>query len=88
MRYLNKKELQRLRKEIKFCSVFINDYKNSLDIDPEKACNFFDSYAEYLSELMKDGGYKDNEFFDKLKDYDNINNLYDYYCYLGFDPFN
>lgn len=66
--------LVKLRQEITLNSVFLNDYTNTLDIDPNDAYTFFDGYAEYLGDLMAEDGRKEN-YQDILKEYDNEENL-------------
>ena len=76
---LTKKQLAQLRADIIFCSYYLRDYANRFDIDEETVCNFFDSYAEYLAELMAEDGHTDGEFFDMLEQYDTADNLWSYY---------
>ena len=72
---LSKTRLKRIREDVVLCSVYINDYKNRYDIDPKQVCMFFDGYAEFLGEEMKCDGISDEEFFDRLNEYDTIDNL-------------
>lgn len=80
--------LWKLRKEIMFCSLFVSDYRNSMGIDEHDVCDFFDGYAEYLAELMNydEEGRGDNHFFDHVDQYDNPDNLYDWYGCFEWDP--
>ena len=81
---LTKKTLVALRKEIVLCSVFVGDYENSLGFDPNKVCDFFDGYADYLGELMCEDGITDAGFFANLRKYDNPQNLWAWrLCYEG-----
>lgn len=80
---LSKTQLKRLRSDIILCSLYLKDYKNRYNLNPDQVCNFFDAYADYLLELMKTDNVTndyDSMFFDLLPAYDNINNLYDFYC--------
>lgn len=72
---LTKTQLKRLREDIALCSLYENDFKNRYDIDPKQVSMFFDGYAEYIGELMKEDGIDDAEFFDHLSEYDTIDNL-------------
>lgn len=76
---LNQQQLTELRADITLCSYYLRDYENRFDIDSKTACNFFDSYAEHLAELMAEDGYTDAEFFDMLEQYDTAENLWNYY---------
>ena len=73
---LSKEQLAQLRKEISLTSVFVSDYENTLGIEPHEASAFFDGYADYLEELMKENGLTDSDFYTALKDYDTEDNLY------------
>lgn len=77
---LTKKELKQLRNEITLNSLFFKDYSNTLFIKEKTACNFFDSYMEYLSDNFK---CKD---IDDIFKHDNLTNLYDYYFSFEYDP--
>lgn len=76
---ITKEIMQDLRNQVCLCSLYYNDYKNTYGIDEHILCDFFDGYADYLQELMEDDGFTDKEYFDKLSDYDNIDNLWNYY---------
>lgn len=82
---LNKEELKQLRKEIVLNSLFLNDYKNSVGIRKKDACNFFDSYLEYLSDLSKEDN-KNMDIIDIIDKYDTTYNLYNFYCLYEDDP--
>ena len=73
---LDRAQLVQLRSEILFTSVFVSDYQNTLGIEPHEASAFFDGYADYLSELMKEDGLTDSDFYTFLEDYDTEDNLY------------
>lgn len=78
----SEKELIELREEIPVGSLFIADYRNSFDLDPRAVCNFFDSYLDYLEELMNDDGIKDDDFWKRFPEYDNDDNLIAWlYCF-------
>lgn len=85
---MGKEQLWELRMQIPLCSLFYRDYRNTFDIDCHAVCDFFDGYADYLSELMNDDapGRGDDHFFDHLAQYDNPDNLWDWYCLLEDDP--
>ena len=79
---LTKNQLKQLRKEIVLNSLFLNDYNNSLFIKEKAAYAFFDSYIEYLYEIAHENNFKSDNITDVLNEYDNIENLYNYYlCY-------
>lgn len=83
---LTKNELKQLRKEIVLNSVFIKDYSNSLGIDENKVCTFFEGYAEYLNELaLSSKDYKIG-YYERITKYDTINNLWNYYNIFIDDP--
>jgi len=71
---LTKEQLWNLRKEIVLGSIYINDYKNSLNINPQAVCNFFDSFIEDAQQ--DDEGNFNNR---KTEDFDNAEELYNYY---------
>lgn len=76
--YLSREQLQQLRSEIVLNSCYLHDYNNSLGLDSHYVCAFFEGYSEYLFELMNEDGIPDDEKFDKLCLYDNIDNLENY----------
>ena len=85
---LSKTQLKRLREDITLNSLYLSDYENRYGIDRNDVFNFFDSYLNYLEELMQEDRPEltetevDNMFFDLLPEYDNINNLLEYqYCF-------
>lgn len=80
---LTKKQLKQLRKEITLNSLYLKDYNNNLFIKEKTACNFFDGYIEYLYEIAHENNFKSNDVIDVLNEYDNIENLFNYY--IGFD---
>lgn len=83
-----KEDLWALRKEIVVNSIHFDDYRNSFGIDKYSVSNFFDSYLDYLEELMLFDGKEDanDKFFDYLDEYDNSDNLLEFYnTYETFD---
>jgi len=80
---LTKNQLKQLRKEICLNSLFLKDYNNSFYIKEKTVCDFMDSYIEYLHELASDDNYNGDDVIDR---YDNIDNLYNYYCLFEDDP--
>lgn len=87
MKMLTKKQLKQLKNEIVLNSLFMKDYDNTLFIKRDRVCNFFNSFIEYIEEIYTErhghSAYSYNELF---KEYDNINNLYNYYCMFEEDP--
>lgn len=78
---LTKKQLKQLRSEITLNSLFFNDYSNTLYIKNKTACVFFDGYMEYIYDLATEEKHNNNlNVFDVIDEYDNIINLYNYYC--------
>lgn len=71
---LTKEQLWNLRKEIVLGSLFIKDYKNSLNINPQAVCNFFDSFIENAQQ-DDEGNFNNKE----IEDFDNAEDLYNYY---------
>lgn len=71
---LTKEQLWKLRKEITLGSIYVDDYKNSFEIEPQSVCNFFDSFIE-------DAQQDDNGNFNNrnIKEFDNAEELYNYY---------
>ena len=78
---MKKEELAKLRKEIVLGSLYYSDYKNSFEIDTHILCDFFDGYIEDLQYQMEEQieDYTDEQFFDYISQYDNVETLYDYY---------
>jgi hypothetical protein len=77
---LGKIQLKRLRNDITLGSLYISDYRNRYNIDPDLTCTFFDGFLEYIEQCMYDDipGFTDNQFFDYLPQYDNIEYLWEY----------
>ena len=83
---LTKKQLKQLRNEITLNSLYLKDYNNSLFIKEKTVCDFFNSYIEYLYEIVSD---ETLDIYDILDKYDNDNRLYNYYlscCIDNYDP--
>lgn len=78
---MNAAKLWKIRKEIKLNSLYISDYENSFGYDPFLVSQFFDGYLEHLENLMQENipSFDDSRFFDYLPEYDNRDNLMDYY---------
>ena len=76
---LNKKDLQVLRNEIVLNSLFISDYENSFGLNLWEVNAFFDGYLDYLEDLMLENDCTDENYFDNLKKYDTLENLWNYY---------
>lgn len=87
---LTKKQLKQLRADICLNSIYYDDYSNALYIKESTAMAFFDSYIEYIYDIARCDGYDDgSDIFTIIDNYDNINNLYNYYCDScidGYDP--
>lgn len=85
---MTKDMLWQLRMEIRLCSLYYADYRNSFGIDRHAVCDFFDGYADFLEELMQEKipDYNDADYFDRLPQYDNAENLWDWYCYFDEEP--
>ena len=49
-----RESLWALRKEIVLNSLFIADYRNSLNIDPHMLCSFFDGFLEEVETQMEE----------------------------------
>lgn len=85
---MTKDMLWQLRMEIRLCSLFYADYRNSFGIDRRAVCDFFDGYADFLEDLMREeiSDYNDEDYFDHLPQYDNAENFWDWYCCFDEDP--
>ena len=80
----SKEKLWEMRKEIKLNSIYVNDYVNSFGVTTDDCCNFFDGFIEYIAELAMDkyGAIPDNEWYDRLFEFDTPDDLWDwYYCF-------
>ncbi len=81
---LDIKQLEHLRKEIVFNSLYTTDYENSLNICPINVQDFFDGYLEYLFDLqMEDEEYGIEQ---DIAYYDTSNNLENWYNCFEDDP--
>lgn len=76
---LNESQLWELRQQIVLNSIFIKDYENDFEFDPNSICNFFDGYIEYILDIAAEDGNGDLGMNEILKRYDNPDNLFDYY---------
>lgn len=47
---LSKRKILKLRKEIVLNSMYMEDYENSLKLDPEEVYYYFDGYFDFLYE--------------------------------------
>ena len=85
---MTKDTLWRLRMEIRLCSLYYADYRNSFGIDRHAVCDFFDGYADFLEELMREEipDYNDAGYFDRLPQYDNAENLWAWYGCFDEEP--
>lgn len=85
---MTKDMLWRLRMEIRLCSLYYADYRNSFGIDKRAVCDFFDGYADFLEDLMQEEihDYNDEDYFGHLPQYDNAENLWDWYCCFDEEP--
>ena len=76
---LSKKDLQILRNEVVLNSLFTSDYENSFDLDTREVNVFFDGYLDYLEDLMLENDCTDENYFNNLRKYDTLENLWTYY---------
>lgn len=76
---MTKEKLWELRQEIVLNSLYYADYENSMGYTPHSVSGFFDGYLYHLGELMKEDGFGDDQFFEKLPVYDTLENLWDWY---------
>lgn len=82
-----KENLWKLRQEIGLCSLFVADYQNSFGVEEHVCCDFFEGYADFLENLMIEDFGEDYDYFYMLDEYDNPENLYNWYgCYADGDP--
>lgn len=83
---MDKESLWKLRKEIVLNSLYLHDYENSFNIDENIVCSFFDGYMEELNCIMEEKYTTEeirslsfDEYYNKLFELDNQENLYNYY---------
>lgn len=75
-------ELWELRQEIVLNSLYVSDYENSFGYHSADMCLFFESYLDYLCEVMKGIGIASEDHLKCLDEFDNPTNLkcwYDHY---------
>lgn len=86
---ITKKGLIQLRKDIYLNSLFVSDYENSLGIDANQVCNFFDGFVSFISELMTEDGIDagGDAFWEHLNEYDTDDNLIEWYNCFDQNPF-
>ena len=82
MAWLTKSELQQLRNEIVLGSLYLNDYENSLGIDPDAVYMCFESFLDYCWEEAEEIGIAADDIQDIYDKYDNIEDIYTYYAYM------
>ena len=70
-----------LREDIVLGSLFLSDYTNTLNVKVSDAFDFFDTFLNYLEELMEEeiDGFSDEQFWDYLPLYDTDENLLDFF---------
>lgn len=54
--WLTDKALLELRKDITLHSLYLSDYENRFNIDPNQVCEFFCGYSEYLESSIEEDG--------------------------------
>lgn len=81
-----KNKLWKLRQEIRLGSLFTRDYDNSFGVNERDCQDFFDGYLDWLKEEMQEEGIPDNDFWDELDNYDNAENLYEWYLMYEDEP--
>ena len=78
-----KETLWQLRQEVPIGSLFTNDFRNSFGIPARTCQDFFDGYMDELDYMMQEDGLYENgydeAFWDHLDEYDNADNLWDWY---------
>lgn len=72
------KRLSALRRDIVLNSYYIRDYENIFNINPVFIYNFFECYVARLYEIADENGDGEKDFFDIVKKYDTIENLYNF----------
>lgn len=78
-RLLTREELAQLRADVTINSLFYSDYENRFNLNTKDVCDFFDGYLEFLGELMREDDIPDSGYFNYLDEYDNIDNLENWY---------
>lgn len=78
---LTKEQLWQLRQQIVLNSLFVNDYSNSFDIDPQECCTFFEGYMEELWQIATNElDYRGTDVLWVIEKCDNVDNLYNWWC--------
>lgn len=81
--------LWKLRMEIGLNSSYVSDFQNSFGFTAQSVSDFFDGYMDYLDYLdeLAEEEYGNDYMLEDVLDFDNEENLYDWYgCYEYF-PF-
>lgn len=75
------KEIISLREDIVLGSLFLSDYTNTFNLKVADVFDFFDTFLNYLGELMEEDieDYSDEKFWEYLPQYDNTENLLDFF---------
>ena len=77
-----------LRKQIVLNSIYLCYYENDYNFDPKEVIAFFDGYLYYIGEIVEEDGISDEEFWERLPDYDNEKYLLGWYDCFDENPFN
>ena len=75
----------RLTTDIVWGSLFIADYRNRYDIDPNTVCDFADGYIEWLKDVFGENVQWDEDWADILNQ--NVTNLKDGYSFYHYTHF-
>lgn len=86
--FLTNEVILDLRKQIVLNSIYLRDYENDYNFDPKEVITFFDGYLDYIGEIMEEDGISDEEFWERLPDYDNEKYLLGWYDCFDKNPFN
>ena len=86
--FLTNEVILDLRKQIVLNSIYLRDYENDYNFDPKEVITFFDGYLDYIGEIMEEDGISDEEFWERLPDYDNEKYLLGWYDCFDENPFN
>lgn len=83
---MNKNALWQLRNQIVLNSLYVSDYRNSFGYTAKSVCDFFDGYMEFLEGLATEQ-YGVGCSLDQIFEFDNAENLYNWYGYFEHCPF-